>query len=462
MADAVTLAYLHTDEVTHSWHHSVTNLLLFDASQHQRIIRGGYIAFSSGYDVERSRNIVTKQFLDDKSAEWLLWIDSDMGFEPDALERMIATAESHDAKIVGGLCFGWKDVGGDGLSGMARRPFTTMFMWNRQPDGKEAFNPVWHYPVNTVVPVDATGAAFILVHRDVFEAIRAEHGDRWYSRLPNATGEPDSYFGEDISFCIRAKAAGFPILVHTGIRTNHHKNVHVNEAVFWAQFEAPPATEPITVLVPVVGRPGNAEPFMSSLSASTGLANVVAICEHDDIESIDAWFKAGADVLRVNVRSFADKVNAAFEANAYEGDPWVLLVGDDVRFHSGWWNSAHQTAVVSGKSVIGTNDMFNPRVLSGEHATHLVLSTKYVQEHGASWDGPGVVCHPGYRHWYVDDEIVTVAKQRGEFAVSLASIVEHLHPLAGKADDDETYRKGQRHSAKDRALFLNRLKEHTS
>ena len=75
---------------------------------------------------------------------------------------------------------------------------------------------------------------------------------------------------------------------------------------------------------------------------------------------------------------------------------------------------------------------------------------------GASWDGPGVVAHEGYRHWFVDDEIVTAAKQRGGWQASLGSVVEHLHPLFGKGEQDEVYELGQAHAEQDREVFTAR------
>jgi hypothetical protein len=57
---------------------------------------------------------------------------------------------------------------------------------------------------------------------------------------------------------------------------------------------------------------------------------------------------------------------------------------------------------------------------------------------------------------------VTVAKQRGVWAPALASVVEHHHPIFGTAPDDETYRRGQRHAGKDKALWIKRYKEHTA
>src|SRR6266496_1737414 len=118
------------------------------------------------------------------------------------------------------------------------------------------------------------------------------------------------------------------------------------------------------------------------------------------------------------------------------------------------------SAARDGADVIGLNDMRNPRVISGEHATHMLVRRAYVDEQGASWDGPGTVAHEGFRHNFIDDELVAVAKQRGAWVMAFHSKVEHLHPLWGLAADDETYALGREHVEADRSLFEKRLAEH--
>jgi hypothetical protein len=224
---------------------------------------------------------------------------------------------------------------------------------------------------------------------------------------------------------------------------------------------APPATAEVAVVVPVMKRPQNAEAFMRSLRASTGLATVYAICDADDEATIMAWRAEGAHTLLWLPRggrpgTFAEKVNAGYVETA---EPWLFLVGDDVRFYPGWLDSA-QAAAGDQYHVVGTNDLGNPRVLSGEHATHLLVRRKYVAGMGASFDGPGVVAHEGYRHWFVDDEIVAAAKARGVWTPCLESVVEHLHPYYDKAPDDEVYQAGGRHADEDLALFEARVREY--
>ena len=127
-----------------------------------------------------------------------------------------------------------------------------------------------------------------------------------------------------------------------------------------------------------------------------------------------------------------------------------------MRFHPGWLDQA-QHAARDGASVVGTNDLHNPRSLAGEHSPHPMVRRSYVDKQGASWDGPGVVAHEGYAHWFVDDEIVLAAKQRDTWTMAVHSKVEHLHPLWGLAPDDDTYALGREHTGADKALFEQRL-----
>ncbi len=470
-ADAVVLAYVNGNEVSYSWHHSMIELIGWDLAHKGRVLQGGYVAMRFGTDgLVEARNKAVRQFLDERLADWLFWIDTDMGFPSDVIDRLLEVADPKLAPIVGGLCFTQRETGPDGLGGWRTRATPTIFDW-LHIDEQQGFAVRWDYPTDAVVRCAGTGSACVLIHRSVFERMEKRFGDKWYDRIPNQSmGQLTS---EDLSFCMRAGALNIPVHVHTGVRISHHKPVWLSEHEYQVQAAPPPATEPVAVIVPVALRPQNAEPFMRSLRASTGLAKVYAVCDAYDDETWQAWTAAGADHvlqmvygpedgdpiieqddgtlgLRAKIGSFAEKVNDGFK-DAKE--PWLFIVGDDVRFHPGWYDRAVRASADLRYPVVGTNDITNPRVTSGEHATHLLIRREYVDGMGASWDGPGVVCHEGYRHWYVDDEIVTAARQRGLFAMAQDSVVEHMHPLWGKGAPDEVYELGQSYAAGDRKVF---------
>lgn len=469
---AVTVAYVHSAEVAASWHHSLIELLAYDLAGAARVMRGGWVAIRAGTDgLVESRNLAVTTFLADRASDWLWWLDTDMGFEPDALERLMQAADPGERPIVGALCFSQRELDADGMGGYRCRATPTVFDWAKIGAGdaeQMGFAVRWDYPRDTLVRCAGTGMACVLIHRSVFARLEARYGPIWYNRVPNtSTGQLVS---EDLSFCLRAGALGIPVHVHTGVRASHYKHLWLAEEDYIRQRAAdaatqdgppPPATAETAVLVPVLGRPEHAEPFMASLRASTGLATCYAVCDADDADALAAWDRAGATVLldpaiRERPGTFAEKVNFGYSKT---GEQWLFLVGSDVRFWPGWLDHA-QAAAGDRYHVVGTNDLGNPRVTSGEHATHLLVRRSYVDEVGASWDGPGIIAHEGYRHWYVDDEVVTAAKQRGVWAMALAAKVEHLHPYFGKGEMDAVYKLGTSFVEADKALFEERVRQH--
>jgi hypothetical protein len=452
----VAIGYVHGDERASSFVDSLDALVAFDRTNAGLTVHDhGRISVRGGTDgLVAARNAIAATVVE-AGVDWLLFVDSDMGFAPDTLYRLLAVADPAETPIVGALCFAQRQFAHDGMNGSRTSPMPTIYNWV-DVDGQRTFRASSMYPVDAVVRCEGTGSACVLIHRSVFTRIGSKG---WYDRIRGTDG---SLLGEDVSFCVRANAAQIPIHVHTGVRTTHFKRQWLGETDHWRAYVPPPATEEVAVIVPVMLRPQNAEPFMRSLRASTGLANAYAICDADDEETIKAWHEVGAKpIIRLprggRAGSFAEKVNAGYRESF---EPWLFICGDDVQFRPGWLDHGLHVAETFGASVVGTNDLGNPRVLAGEHATHLLIRRSYVDEQGASWDGPGVVAHEGYRHWYVDDEIVTSAKQRGVWQMALGSVVEHFHPLFGKAEQDDVYRLGQSFAQTDRATFLERSEKY--
>lgn len=211
-------------------------------------------------------------------------------------------------------------------------------------------------------------------------------------------------------------------------------------------------TDAVDVLVPVLHRPHRAAPFMDSLRASGADCDVWAIAEPADRATRRAWRLAGAHVL-ICPRppgSFAQKINDGFR---HTRAPWVLMVGDDVQFHPGWLPAAMAHAA-RGALVIGTQ---TAGTIPDGGTPHPVINRAYVVERGASWDGPGVLCHEGYRHNFVDVEIALAAQDRGVWAYATDAVIEHLHHVhGGKAPVDSVYELGTSFLARDRRHFERR------
>lgn len=229
MGDVVTLAYVHDQDVAHSWHTSYLELLGWDLSHHQRVARGGWLGMRYGTGgLPAARNETVEQWLTDRrDADWLWWVDTDMGFAGDTVDRLLAASSSTKRPIVGALCFAHHETGLDGMGGYRAHPVPTLYRWVDVGPDKRGFTSWLDYPRDQLVRVEGTGTGCVLIHRSVMEKIAAEHGPHWYTPIRNdSTGK---FMSEDLSFCVRAGALGFPVHVHTGIKTTHLKNVWLAE-----------------------------------------------------------------------------------------------------------------------------------------------------------------------------------------------------------------------------------------
>jgi hypothetical protein len=164
------------------------------------------------------------------SHEWLLMVDADMAWDFEAFDKLCRTADLLTCPIVGGLCFG------GGLTvGPNGQPVSFPTLYRMTRDEGTLASKAWRdYPRNRLVQVDATGAAFLLVHRQVFVALQNK-------AVPLPEGQPNPFpwfaetfvggvpIGEDVTFCLRAGAIGIPTRVHTGVKIAHEKRYFLTE-----------------------------------------------------------------------------------------------------------------------------------------------------------------------------------------------------------------------------------------
>lgn len=227
----VAVAYVHGTEVAHSWHQSMQALVAYDIAHHQRVIGGGWFATKYGTGgIVQARNDTITGFLTQCEADWLFWVDTDMGFLADSVDRLIDAADPETRPIMGGLCFAMREVAVDGAGGYLVQPAPTIFDWVKLPNGQQGFYTRTDYEKDTVLQVAGTGSAFLVIHRSVFTKLEAEYGRTWYSPVFN--NSLNMTISEDLSFCSRAGALGIPIHVHTGIRTTHLKQVWLDERIY--------------------------------------------------------------------------------------------------------------------------------------------------------------------------------------------------------------------------------------
>jgi hypothetical protein len=210
---------------------SMIQTLLLDQHSGGHIIgeNGSYIPKQAhAVEIPKGRNEIVAAMLDKSKAEWLWMVDSDMGFAPPTPYELVASAESAGAKVMGALCFAHKSDGTSDLGARRYRPCPTLYRFAVDDEtGFSGLLPMFDYPRDEVVEVDATGMACVVIHRSVLEQIRAKWGDVWFSQIPKPENN-DALFGEDVSFCLRCGLLDVPLFVDTAVKTTHDKG-----GVFW-------------------------------------------------------------------------------------------------------------------------------------------------------------------------------------------------------------------------------------
>ena len=210
------------------------------------------------------------------------------------------------------------------------------------------------------------------------------------------------------------------------------------------------------LLVPVMGRPHRVRPLVENIEQTTPQEHTIWFLASDrpTIQEIyDALydFPIGLRVDRGD--TYPRRINQLYRLARDGGAAYVFLGADDLLFHARWLEEALITmrSLPDQSGVVVVNDLHNPV------GTSALVAVDYIEEFGATADStPGVVLHEGYRHCFCDNELMQVARLRGRHAQAGSSIVEHLHPAAGKAEMDGTYRRGEASFEADQLLFMQR------
>ena len=136
-------------------------------------------------------------------ADYILWLDSDMTFPPDVLERMMKVMdENKDIDILTGLYF------------RRSTPFTPVAFDVLETDenGELVFENMDDVPEG-IREVAGCGFGCVLMKTDCLFDIAGKEGPVWFSPLANV--------GEDCAFCMRARKYGYKIYLDPSIEFGH-------------------------------------------------------------------------------------------------------------------------------------------------------------------------------------------------------------------------------------------------
>jgi hypothetical protein len=171
--------------------------------------------------IDTARNRIFRK-AQKEGADYLLFVDSDMVFPPDSLQKLIDL----NADVATGVYFKRQ---------APHRP--NVYHWTGKTTGvHKNYVDIPKEPFK----VDSTGGGFLLISKRVLDEWTKEryqkHG-RPFTRILADDGETGAdHYGEDTSFCLRCKELGYEIWADPTIKLGHKGSVTIG-AGHWEQVK---------------------------------------------------------------------------------------------------------------------------------------------------------------------------------------------------------------------------------
>ena len=187
----------------------------FTSAMQMRRVGECDIRVTSSSLIYDARNQLAK-FAVDGNYDRVLWLDSDMTFEPDLMERLNARLDE-GLDIVSGIYFTrrapvkpviYSEVGAKPLGNGQILPFANAYM---------------NYPRDTLVECQGVGFGGVMMNVELLRKIQEKYG------LPFS---PILGFGEDLSFCLRCTEMGVKMYADTSVKLGHIGLITFNESLY--------------------------------------------------------------------------------------------------------------------------------------------------------------------------------------------------------------------------------------
>jgi len=170
-----------------------------------------YHSFLACSLIYKSRNDLADMAIK-SGADYVLWLDSDMVFTSDLMVDLMKDMEGRD--IVSGIYH-------------MRRPPYKPVIWKTLRQGiipQDNESEDWDdYPKDGIFEIDGCGFGCVMMRASILQTIVDRYHDL-FAPLPG--------YGEDLSFCIRAKSCGFKIHADPRLQIGHKGSIIISDESF--------------------------------------------------------------------------------------------------------------------------------------------------------------------------------------------------------------------------------------
>lgn len=328
---------------------------------------------TGGVRTDRNRNAILQHFID-AEMDYVLWLDADMVYPADILERYFELEKLHgEMSVIGCLYF-------------KRTPDYTPIGYVDSGNEKKPFRPLMPQLIKRGIIYEVKGLGYggMLVPMSVYDSLGEKKWTRYGENFYNPQAETGN-LTHDLVFCKDVDEAGHKIFLHGSVRPGHIGELLVTEETFFDHF--PPKLLP-------------------------GLRVVVAMPTID----MDLGVKA-AEVMKqragyaCTIRVIEDKNRTGFIQtinNSFKNEKCDMFVytAQDAFVGNNWLANA---LIQQFKTQAGLT-AFNDGKWDGKLASFGMVDKRW-----ASQNYDGDLFHPEYHSHYADTELTQVAKQQGGY-----------------------------------------------
>jgi GT2 family glycosyltransferase len=149
------------------------------------------------------RNASAKAAVEAGDVDYICWMDDDVLMPIQTFNRLLRSQE-------------------DFVTGILYQKYIPHYpLISRWDKEREGFAPFESWPENVLLPIDGCGFGVCVTSTKLLRKIQALPGfekDGWFNQISNIRG---GLFGEDFSFCLRAKQAGVQLWCDTAVVADH-------------------------------------------------------------------------------------------------------------------------------------------------------------------------------------------------------------------------------------------------
>lgn len=210
------------------------------------------------------------------------------------------------------------------------------------------------------------------------------------------------------------------------------------------------------MLIPTYGRPQNVdrmvEAMRSTIDGNTDFVFLISENDPMQFKYMDEFDRLNVPFIMVfNCDDLVSTLNQVSLAavELYPEDRYIGWCGDDAIPRTYGWDTLFEWALDKLVRDRGAGIVYGDDSIMGQSLpTYFVMSMSIVKELGYFFP-------PEFHHLFTDNYIKRVGEESDIIRYLPHVVFEHMHPLVGKGDNDETYEKNNRHQHADLTAYLN-------